>query len=1247
MGSASGAAGRGKGVGGSSGKPGEEWDGRSRCPPRLAALITQCWEHDPRRRPAAAEVVKELVVIRQLVEKQLQRQPRQAPVAGGNLSPAGGLGGNTADTAADARAPQHQEPGTTSSLRSGGMSLVMLLAVAAQPNEAAAWYLCALTESQAAQAAGSGGCAARGWRRVAVAAAAAAARAQAEPPPPGTAAGAVATPPRPPPGLPPAMAMAMAAQAGRARTRTPTRARALALRAQRGALYDVAVRSLAVLSEAQLRLQLHLRGAAAAAVLRWRRRHRRRRQHGANSTAAAPAAAAALTVQAAAALVAAVAAEGDAAARKKHLLEVRWAAREALKPLSLSRPPGELGVRRSATPPGPDGPGAARAALLRAGARGGGAGQDGGAERLWPRPAASAGPAEGESAEGCASGGGQGLEKEKEEAPGLDLFAPVLPGELDSGCTTVLHNSAIILHACLPPSLQLAAIQGIPTQSPGGGLNKLIPGTGYTSNPANCTNRTDASPMARCWADRGKSTRDAHTCLYISVSTYSYDVSLGVATTVTAGFSGYGVWVRNATFLCESSLAEDCVARLGAIGCFALLTAARRNGTRGGATAVGGGWSSDHLAPGGSGSGALLLGAVLGAALGGQDVAGAAATNPFLTEAKRMAAPVGTAATPGETQQEQQTHAADDRDDEWLGLILAAEVSEPVTPFTPHRSDLVMGVHVQDMPLQLQAQQAAAQQGGPDAAYCTAGSAWPHESEQMQQQAGSAAGSGEVVLAREAAVLRTGDPAGAAGVGATATASEGAAAGLGGAGGDVCETAASHAGGGGGASSSPKADPVAPGFPGGGTQPPAAALLAASAIASSSPADAAPNVSAAAGAAAGAAVQITSVVLGAGAYGRVVEGLYRGQRVAVKLIKDVLIPLGMHHIHYTSSSSGGTTVAGGRADMRQARAFAQEVEILARCRHPNIVQLLAANLTPPRVCLVMERMDCSLAHLLRPHGPGTLGRLLPLPTLLHIATDIARGLAYIHPTVVHRDLKPGNVLINNRESDCPTAKLTDFGLSRLRSTDAATVNPEVGTPTHMAPEVFDTNNFVVTDKVDIYALGVIMWELVTGCVPWAGSSAMEIAAAINIKRARLPLHIITGTETPLATADGRMGFASGAAGRGKGVGGSSGKPGEEWDGRCRCPPRLAALITQCWEHDPRRRPAAAEVVKELVVIRQLVEKQLQRQPRQAPVAGGNLSPAGGLRGPAADTAADARAPQPQQPGTTSTLRSGGMSLVML
>ncbi|GLI60235.1 hypothetical protein VaNZ11_002324 [Volvox africanus] len=105
----------------------------------------------------------------------------------------------------------------------------------------------------------------------------------------------------------------------------------------------------------------------------------------------------------------------------------------------------------------------------------------------------------------------------------------------------------------------------------------------------------------------------------------------------------------------------------------------------------------------------------------------------------------------------------------------------------------------------------------------------------------------------------------------------------------------------------------------------------------------------------------------------------------------------------------------------------QEVQVLGRCFHPNVVQLLAACLTPPRVCLVMELMDTSLDTLLYGQkgshesrlvssddrdesnigGPSKLQQLLPLPKVLHIAAQIAAALEYLHPTIVHRDLKGG------------------------------------------------------------------------------------------------------------------------------------------------------------------------------------------------------------------------------------------------
>ncbi|KAG2452762.1 hypothetical protein HYH02_002992 [Chlamydomonas schloesseri] len=541
-------------------------------------------------------------------------------------------------------------------------------------------------------------------------------------------------------------------------------------------------------------------------------------------------------------------------------------------------------------------------------------------------------------------------------------------------------------------------------------------------------------------------------------------------------------------------------------------------------------------------------------------------------------------------------------EDEWLLLLEAsgaAEIAVPVTPFTQMDSELVLGVRVRQA-------RAAAAAAGPLAAAMgpppmqgipTAGSAMSlaagatgahnnSDRSPVRQHADdrpdTSAHSAKAALCGDAAGAGAG-PAAAAAAAPTQESSElplGKAAG----------------GGGGGAQRQPVADGNA---------------AAAAAVASEMAAAMAPR-------AASSAVQLMSEVLGAGAYGRVVAGLFRGQRVAVKLIANALIPLEM----YDSQANQKPCHRSGQEQQiegSQMRAFAQEVEVLARCRHPNIVRLLAANLIPPRVCLVMERMDCSLAQLLHPSGPGAVSRLLPLPTLLHIATDIARGLSYIHPTVLHRDLKPGNVLLNDPFSDRPTAKLTDFGLSRLRSTNVATINPEVGTPAYMAPEVFDTANYVVTDKVDIWALGVILWELLTGCVPWQGLSLVEIAVAITLKQARLPLEGIL-TEVAAAAAGssalppGAAGSASpgAAAGAGAGAGGGAGAGAGAaaaataaittttavaggWDGRSRCPPRLAALIRQCWEHDPRRRPAAAEVVKELMVIQQVVERRELQQ----------------------------------------------------
>ncbi|KXZ50527.1 hypothetical protein GPECTOR_16g702 [Gonium pectorale] len=191
--------------------------------------------------------------------------------------------------------------------------------------------------------------------------------------------------------------------------------------------------------------------------------------------------------------------------------------------------------------------------------------------------------------------------------------------------------------------------------------------------------------------------------------------------------------------------------------------------------------------------------------------------------------------------------------------------------------------------------------------------------------------------------------------------------------------------------------------------------------------------------------------------------------------------------------------------------------------------------------------------------------------VLHISLQVARALAYLHPTVLHRDLKPANVLIANANGDLPIAKLGDFGLSRLASTVLVTRNPEVGTVPYMAPEIFDPSNHEVTDRADMYALGVILWEMLSGCRPWAGNGFVQIAYTVTALRRRLPMDAI---------------------------------PPE------RRLPKLEALIHECWDADPARRPAAAEAVKVLALAQEAMsraehEARREADPRRAQANGGD------------------------------------------
>ncbi|KAG2497074.1 hypothetical protein HYH03_005070 [Edaphochlamys debaryana] len=275
---------------------------------------------------------------------------------------------------------------------------------------------------------------------------------------------------------------------------------------------------------------------------------------------------------------------------------------------------------------------------------------------------------------------------------------------------------------------------------------------------------------------------------------------------------------------------------------------------------------------------------------------------------------------------------------------------------------------------------------------------------------------------------------------------------------------------------------------------------------------------------------IPGQLLGKGGFATVHAGTYRGMTVAVKILRSG-----------EAGGSDGSSVA-------SRETLNQELEILARCRHPNVVRLLAACLDLPRPFMVLEKMETSLDKLLYGKGPG---ELLPLGLVLMIASEIACGLDYLHPTILHRDLKPANVLISDPWGFKPVVKLSDFGLSRLRATVVHTVNPEAGTACYLAPECFDLDSQIITYKADMWSFGTLLWECLAGAQPWKGFTPVQIAFQINLKGLRLPV-------PPLNTPGGAD--------------------------PCRWPPRLVRLVGECLDTDPQRRPAAAEVAKWLAVV---------------------------------------------------------------
>jgi serine/threonine protein kinase len=186
------------------------------------------------------------------------------------------------------------------------------------------------------------------------------------------------------------------------------------------------------------------------------------------------------------------------------------------------------------------------------------------------------------------------------------------------------------------------------------------------------------------------------------------------------------------------------------------------------------------------------------------------------------------------------------------------------------------------------------------------------------------------------------------------------------------------------------------------------------------------------------------------------------------------------------------------ADPKFRERFSREMLAMARFQHPYAVTLYDASLNDPQgPCIVMEYIKGkSLDNLLASEGRLSCGRVA---RLLHMLCEVLQG-AHAE-SIIHRDLKPANLMIVDANTPYEILKVMDFGLAKLLGQEAI-ANPRlsvsnndfaVGTPGYMCPEQARGDD--MDHRGDLYSVGVILYELLTGQLPFAGKSTMDMLLA--------------------------------------------------------------------------------------------------------------------------------------------------------
>ncbi|XP_024464414.1 serine/threonine-protein kinase STY46 isoform X7 [Populus trichocarpa] len=244
-----------------------------------------------------------------------------------------------------------------------------------------------------------------------------------------------------------------------------------------------------------------------------------------------------------------------------------------------------------------------------------------------------------------------------------------------------------------------------------------------------------------------------------------------------------------------------------------------------------------------------------------------------------------------------------------------------------------------------------------------------------------------------------------------------------------------------------------------------------------------------------------------GSYGDLYKGTYYSQEVAIKILKPERV----------------------NSDLQ--KEFAQEVYIMRKVRHKNVVQFIGACTKLPSLCIVTEFMSGGSVYDYLHKQRG----VFKLPTLLKAAIDVSKGMNYLHQNnIIHRDLKAANLLMDENE----VVKVADFGVARVKA-QTGVMTAETGTYRWMAPEVIEHKPY--DHKADVFSFGIVLWELLTGKLPYEYLTPLQ--AAVGVVQKGLRPTIPKNTQ-----------------------------------------PKLAELLEKTWKQDPALRPDFSEITEILQQI---------------------------------------------------------------